>query len=87
MSEKIVLKVKSGAVIDVYATGPVQMTVVDLDMMEPGDTEEGRMKKTVFHMPLDGIIAPDEVDRFIKDMAIKECLTAPELAQAEMSEN
>jgi hypothetical protein len=45
------------------------------------------MRKTVFHMPLDGIIAPDDVDRFIKDMAIKEGLTTPELAQAEVSEN
>jgi hypothetical protein len=74
MNDKIILKVKSGAVIDVYATGPVQMTVVDLDMMEPGDTQEKRMKKTVFHMPLDGIIAPEEVDRFIKDMALSEYL-------------
>jgi hypothetical protein len=32
------------------------------------------MKKTVFHMPLDGIIAPEEVDRFIEDMASSEYL-------------
>lgn len=45
MNDQIILKVKSGAVIDVYATRPIQTTVVDVDMIEPGDSEEGRMKK------------------------------------------
>lgn len=72
MSDQIILKVKSGAVIDAYATGPVQMTVVDLDMIEPGDTENSRIKKSVFALPLDGIISPEEVDRFIKDLAMNE---------------
>ncbi len=78
MSDQIILKVKSGAVIDAYATGPVQMTVVDVDMIEPGDTEDSRMKKTVFALPLDGIIAREEVDQFIKDMAMNEPLPEPE---------
>lgn len=72
MSDQIILKVKSGAVIDAYATGPVQMTVVDVDMVEPGDTEDGRMKKMVFALPLDAIITREEVDQFIKDMAMSE---------------
>lgn len=72
MSDQIILKVKSGAVIDAYATRPVQMTVVDVDMVEPGDTAEGRMKKTVFDLPLDRIIAKEEVDQFIKDLAMNE---------------
>ncbi len=74
MSNQIILKVKSGAVIDAYATRPVQMTVVDVDMVEPGDTEEERMKKTVFDLPLDGIIDAEEVERFIKNMALNEPL-------------
>lgn len=78
MSNQIVLKVKSGAVIDAYATRPVRMTVVDVDMMEPGDTEEERMKKTVFDLPLDGIIDAEEIDRFIKDMALNEPATESE---------
>jgi hypothetical protein len=72
MIDQIVLKVKSGAVIDAYATGPVHMTVVDVDMVEPGDSEEERMKKSVFNMPLDGIIGREEVDQFIKDIASSE---------------
>jgi hypothetical protein len=72
MSDQIILKVKSGAVIDAYATGPVQMTVVDVDMVEPGDSEEDRIKKTVFDVPLDGIIAREEVDQIIKDIALSE---------------
>ncbi len=72
MSDQIILKVKSGAVIDAYATKPVQMTVVDVDMIEPGDTEDNRMKKTVFTVPLDGIIARDEVNQLIKDIAMNE---------------
>jgi hypothetical protein len=72
MRDQIILKVKSGAVIDAYATRPVQMTVVDVDMIEPGDTEAGRMKKTIFALPLDGIIAREEVEQFIKDMAMNE---------------
>jgi hypothetical protein len=72
MSDQIILKVKSGAVIDAYATGPVQMTVVDVDMVEPGDSEEVRMKKTVFDVPLDGVISPDDVDQCIRDIALSE---------------
>ncbi len=72
MSNQIILKVKSGAVIDAYATGPVQMTVVDVDMVEPGDTEEARMKKTVFDLPLDGLIDANEVDQFVRDLAMSE---------------
>ncbi len=72
MSNQIVLKVKSGAIIDAYATGPVQMTVVDVDMVEPGDTEEERVKKTVFDLPLDGIIDSGEVDQLVKEMALNE---------------
>ena len=74
MSDQIIVKVKSGAVIDAYATGPVQMTVVDVDMLEPGDSEEVRMRKSVFDVPLDGIIHETEVDQFIKDMALSEAL-------------
>ncbi len=72
MSNQIVLKVKSGAIIDAYATGPVQMTVVDVDMVEPGDTEEERVKKTVFDLPLDGLIDSEEVDQLVKEMALNE---------------
>ncbi|OGW48484.1 MAG: hypothetical protein A2078_15705 [Nitrospirae bacterium GWC2_57_9] len=71
MSDQIILKLQSGAVTDVYATGHVQMTVVDMDMIEPGDTEEGRMKKMVFDVPLDGVIGPDDVDQCIRDMALQ----------------
>jgi lactate dehydrogenase-like 2-hydroxyacid dehydrogenase len=74
MSEQIILKVKSGAVIDAYATGPVQMTVVDVDMMEPEDTEHARMKKTVFALPLDGIICREQVEEFIRSLAMNEPL-------------
>lgn len=77
MNDQIILKVKSGAVIDVYATRPIQTTVVDVDMIEPGDSEEGRMKKTVFDVPLDGIITHDEVDQFVKDMAFSDCVGDP----------
>ncbi len=72
MSSQIILKVKSGAIIDAYATRPVQMTVVDVDMAEPGDTEEERMKKAVFDLPLDGIIDSQELDQYIKEMALNE---------------
>lgn len=72
MSDQIILKVKSGAVIDVYATRPIRMTIVDVDMMEPGDTEEGRMRKTVFEVPVDGIIPAEEVGQCIKDMALRD---------------
>ncbi len=79
MNDQIILKVKSGAVTDAYATRPVKMTVVDVDMIEPGDTEDGRMKKMVFAVPLDGIIAREEVNQLIKDLAMNE----PEPQQAE----
>jgi hypothetical protein len=72
MSDQVILKVKSGAIIDAYATGPVQMTVVDVDMVEPGDSEEERIRKTVFDVPLDGIIDSHEVDQCIKDIALGE---------------
>lgn len=75
MSNQIILRVKSGAVIDAYATGPVRMTVVDVDMSEPGDSDQDRMRKMVFDLPLDGIIAREEVDQFIKDMALREGVT------------
>jgi hypothetical protein len=78
MNDQIILKVKSGTVIDAYATKPVQMTVVDVDMIEPGDTEDSRMKKTVFAVPLDGIVAREEVEQLIRDIAMKE--TVPESA-------
>ena len=44
---QIIIKIESGVVADVYFTEPVNVTIVDHDVIEGGETFEGRMKKAV----------------------------------------
>ena len=41
----IIIKIESGVVADVYATEHVNVTVVDHDVIEGGETFETRMKR------------------------------------------
>jgi hypothetical protein len=40
----VIIKIESGIVADVYFTEPVNVTIVDQDIIKGGDTYETRMK-------------------------------------------
>lgn len=48
MNDSIVIKIESGIVAEIFSTSPVQVTVVDYDMIEGGETYELREKKRSF---------------------------------------
>jgi hypothetical protein len=69
----IVIKIESGVVADVYFTEPVNVTIVDHDVIEGGETFEDRMKKAVLSMTPDQRICPEEIEQAVKKMVL-ECV-------------
>jgi hypothetical protein len=68
----IVIKIESGVVSDVYFTEPVNVTVVDHDVIEGGETFEGRMKKAVLSMTPDQRVRPEDIEQLVM-MLVLEC--------------
>ena len=67
----IIIKIESGVVADIYFTEPVNVTIVDHDMIEGGETFEGRMKKAVLAMTPDKRVRPEEVEQVIKRLVLE----------------
>jgi hypothetical protein len=73
MNNTVIIKIESGVVADIYSTGPVQAIIVDYDMIEGGETFEGRMKKAVLPMIAEQCVKPENVDALVKTL-VRECL-------------
>jgi hypothetical protein len=69
----IIIKIESGIVADVYSTEPVDITIVDHDVIEGGETFEGRMKKAVLSMTPEQRIRPEDIEQMVKTLVL-ECI-------------
>lgn len=69
----IIIKIESGVVADVYSTVPVQVVVVDHDVIEGGEPFERRMEKAVLAMTPEQHIRPDEVQSMVRSLVL-ECI-------------
>jgi hypothetical protein len=67
----IIIKIESGVVADVYTTAPVNITIVDHDVIEGGETFECRMKKAVLSMAPELRVRPDDVDQVVKTLVLE----------------
>lgn len=68
----IIIKIESGVVADVYFTEPVTVTVVDHDVIEGGETFEGRMKRAVLSMTPERQVRPEDIGRVVETL-VREC--------------
>lgn len=71
MNNTVIIKIESGVVADIYSTGPVQAIIVDYDMIEGGETFEGRMKKAVLPMIAEQCVKPENVDALVKTLVLE----------------
>ncbi len=67
----IIIKIESGVVADVYFTEPVNVTIVDHDVIEGGETFDARMKKAVFKMTPDQRVRPEDIDRVVEALVLE----------------
>jgi len=69
----IIIKIESGVVADVYSTEPINITIVDHDVIEGGETFEDRMKKAVLSMTPEQRIRPDDIEQLVETLVL-ECI-------------
>jgi len=67
----IIIKIESGVVADIYFTEPVNVTIVDHDVIEGGETFEGRMKKAVLSMTPDQRVRHEEIEQVVKRLVLE----------------
>ncbi len=67
----IIIKIESGVVADIYFTEPVDVTVVDHDVIEGGETFEERMKKAVMTMTPDRRLRPGEIEQAVRSLVLE----------------
>ena len=61
----MIITVENGVVSNILPTGPVEVVVVDLDLIENEDTFEQRMRKSVLPMAPESLIASEDVTALI----------------------
>jgi hypothetical protein len=66
----VIIKIESGVVADVYSTEPVNVTIVDHDVIEGGEPFEARMKKAVLSMTPDQRVMPADVEQIVKNLVL-----------------
>jgi hypothetical protein len=66
----IIIKIESGVVADVYSTTPVQVVVVDHDVIEGSEPFERRMEKSVLSMAPEQCVRPDEVPSLVRSLVL-----------------
>jgi hypothetical protein len=67
----IIIKIESGVVVDVYSTEPVDVTIVDHDVIEGGETFEVRMNKAVLSMTSCQGVMPADIDEVVKHLVLE----------------
>ncbi len=68
---QIVIKIESGIVADIYFTEPVNVLIVDHDVIEGGESFEDRMKKAVFTFVPERRIRQDEIDKLVMSLVLE----------------
>jgi hypothetical protein len=69
----IIIKIESGVVSEIYSSEPLNVTIVDHDVIEGGETFECRMKKAVLPMTPELRFRPEDIDQVVKKLVL-ECL-------------
>ncbi len=67
----IIIKIESGVVADIYFTEPINVTIVDHDVIEGGETYETRMKKAVFSMTPEQRVRPEDINQLVKTLMLE----------------
>ena len=67
----LIIKIDSGVVADIYITEPVNVTIVDHDVIEGGETFECRMKKAVLTMIPDQRVRHEEIEQVVKRLVLE----------------
>ncbi len=67
----IIIKVESGIVADIYFTEPLNVTIVDYDAIEGGETFEDLMKKAVITMTPDTRVGREHIEDVIKSLVLE----------------
>lgn len=67
----IIIKIESGIVADVYSTEPVNVTIVDHDVIEGGETFECRMKKAVLSMAPELRVRPEDIEQVVRTLVLE----------------
>ncbi len=68
---RIIIKVESGVVAEIYLTEPAEITVVDHDVIEGGESFEERMRKAVLSVTTEGGVKPEDVDALIRALVLE----------------
>lgn len=67
----IVLKIESGVVSEVYASAPIQLIVVDHDVIEGGETFEHRIHKSVSTMFPDKGVKAEDIEALVAKLVLE----------------
>jgi hypothetical protein len=67
----IIIKIESGVVSEVYSSEPLNVTIVDHDVIEGGETFESRMKKAVLSMTPELRVRPENIDQVVKTLVLE----------------
>jgi hypothetical protein len=71
MSNTIVLKIESGVVSEIYASDPIQVIVVDHDVIEGGETFEQRVHKSVSTMFPDKGVKSEDIEALVAKLVLE----------------
>ncbi|NTV53879.1 MAG: hypothetical protein HGA73_00270 [Syntrophaceae bacterium] len=66
----IIIKIESGIVAEVYSTVPVQVVVVDHDVIEGGEPFERRMEMAVLTISPERYVRPDEIPSAVRALVL-----------------
>jgi len=64
----LVIKIENGVVADIWHTEPLLVTIVDYDVIEPGDGLEQRMRKAVLSQPSGPLLPADALDALVRSL-------------------
>lgn len=67
----IIIKIESGVVSDVYFTEPINVTIVDHDVIEGGEPYEARMKKAVFFMKPEQRFRHEDIEQVVESLVLE----------------
>ena len=82
----IIIKIESGVVADVYFTEPVNVTIVDHDVIEGGETFEERRKKAVITMMPELHVEPGQIEQTVTSLVLECRRPADRLLLAQINE-
>ena len=67
----IIIKIESGVVADIYFTEPLNVTIVDHDVIEGGETISDRIKKSVIKMTPELRVKPEEIEQTVRSLVLE----------------